>query len=132
MLFTMLGEPQSDVFCSVVVNRAGRQDPTEVGAALEGLHIMAICATPRAKGRVEWLFEMLQDWLAPLLARDGIANMPAGNAYVGNGFLESFDRRFAQAPHCPEQAAIGTHVVSSPGETSFIRYSHARDHLITT
>jgi len=96
---------RSDDFWSLEEELAGRQDPTQVGAALEALQITAICAnSPQAKGRVERLFCTLQDRLVALLARDGIADIHAANAYVGNGFLEAFNRQFAQAPHRPEQA----------------------------
>jgi transposase len=96
---------RADDFWSLEEELAGRQDPTQVGAALEALQITAICAeSPQAKGRVERLFRTLQDRLAALLARDGIGDIAAANAYVGNGFIESFNRRFAQCPHRPEQA----------------------------
>lgn len=96
---------RADDFWSLEEELAGRQHPTQVGDALEALQITAICAnSPQAKGRVERLFRTLQDRLIALLARDGIADMRAGNAYLDNGFLDDFNRRFAQAPHCPEQA----------------------------
>jgi transposase len=96
---------RADDFWSLEEELAGRQDPTQVGAALEALQITPICAeSPQAKGRVERLFRTLQDRLVALLARDGISDIHAANAYVGNGFIDSFNRRFAQAPHCPEQA----------------------------
>ena len=84
---------------------AGRQDPTQVGAALEALQITAICAnSPQAKGRVERLFRTLQDRLVALLARDGVSNIHAANAYLGNGFLEAYNDRFAESPAQPERA----------------------------
>jgi transposase len=96
---------RADDFWSLEEELAGRQHPTQVGAALEALAITAICAnSPQAKGRVERLFGTLQDRLVALLARDGVAAIQAANAYVGNGFLEAFNRQFAQAPHCPEHA----------------------------
>jgi hypothetical protein len=42
--------------------------------------------------------------LVALLARESITEMPAANAYVSNGFLEAFNRQFAEAPHSPERA----------------------------
>jgi len=96
---------RSDDFWSLEEELAGRRDPTQVGAALEALQITPICAhSPQAKGRVERLFGTLQDRLVALLGREGIADIHAANAYVGNGFLEAFNRQFADAPHCPEQA----------------------------
>jgi transposase len=94
-----------DSFWSLEEELAGRRDPTQLGAALEALQITAICAnSPQAKGRVERLFATLQDRLVALLAREGITNIPAANAYVGNGFIDAFNRRFAEAPACPERA----------------------------
>jgi transposase len=96
---------RADDFWSLEEELAGRQDPTQVGAALEALQITPICAnSPQAKGRVERLFATLQDRLVALLARDGITDIAAANAYVSNGFLESFNRRFAEGPACPERA----------------------------
>ena len=49
---------RNDAFWSFEEQLAGRQDPTQVGAALEALGIEQIYAqTPQAKGRVEKLFE---------------------------------------------------------------------------
>jgi len=96
---------RADDFWSLEEELAGRQDPTQVGAALEALAITPICAnSPQAKGRVERLFGTLQDRLVALLARDGVTDIHAANAYVGNGFLEAFNRQFAEAPQCAEQA----------------------------
>lgn len=84
---------------------AGRQDPTQAGAALEALQITPIFAhSPQAKGRVERLFGTLQDRLVALLARAGITDMQAANAYVSNGFIDAFNHQFAEAPHSPERA----------------------------
>jgi transposase len=96
---------RADDFWSLEEELAGRQDPTQVGAALEALQIQAICAnSPQAKGRVERLFGTLQDRLVALLQRDGISDLGAANAYVSNGFLEAFNRQFAEPPHSPERA----------------------------
>jgi len=89
---------RADDFWSLEEELAGRQDPTQVGAALEALAITPICAnSPQAKGRVERLFGTLQDRLVALLARDGVADIHAANAYVGNGFLDSYNERFAES-----------------------------------
>jgi len=96
---------RADDFWSLEEELAGRQDPTQVGAALEALAITPICAnSPQAKGRVERLFGTLQDRLVALLARDGVADIHAANAYVGNGFLDSYNERFAESPAQPERA----------------------------
>jgi len=96
---------RADDFWSLEEELAGRQHPTQVGAALEALQIQGICAhSPQAKGRVERLFRTLQDRLVALLERDGIGEIEAANAYLGNGFIDAFNRQFADAPYCPEQA----------------------------
>ena len=96
---------RADDFWSLEEELAGRQHPTQVGAALEALQIQGICAhSPQAKGRVERLFRTLQDRLVALLVRDGITDIQAANAYVGNGFLDSYNERFAESPAQPERA----------------------------
>jgi len=96
---------RADDFWSLEEELAGKQDPTQVGAALEALQITPICAhSPQAKGRVERLFGTLQDRLVAELAREGISDLGAANAYVANGFLEAFNRQFAEAPQRPESA----------------------------
>ena len=81
---------------------AGRQDPTQVGAALEALAITPIFAgSPQAKGRIERLFETLQDRLVSLLELEGIADIAAANAYAQNGFLHRFNRDHTVAPQSP-------------------------------
>ena len=83
---------------------AGRREPTQVGLALEALQIQPIFAlSAQAKGRVERLFGTLQDRLLALLELEGITTLESANAYLGNGFLEAFNRRFAEiadSPHC--------------------------------
>jgi len=96
---------RSDDFWSLEEELAGRQDPTQVEAALEALGVTGICAhSPQAKGRIERLFETLQDRLVAELAREGITEIEAANAYVNNGFLEAFNRLFAETPHSTERA----------------------------
>ena len=78
---------------------AGRQDPTQVGAALEALAIQPIFAlSPQAKGRVERQFETLQDRLVQMLALDKITDLGAANAYATNGFLGRYNGKFAVPP----------------------------------
>ncbi len=84
---------------------AGRQDPTQVGAALEALGIEAIFAlSPQAKGRAERLFRTLQDRLVACLRLQGISDLQPANAYAQNGFLADFNRHFAVAPQQPYSA----------------------------
>ncbi len=86
---------RADGFWSLEEELAGRQEPTQVGAALEALQIEAISAlSPQAKGRVERLFRTLQDRLVAELALEGITDLVAANAFLP-GFIVSHNRRFA-------------------------------------
>jgi len=83
---------------------AGRQDPTQVGLALEGLGIRSIAAlSPQAKGRIERLFGTLQDRLGGELVLEGIKDLEAANRFLKT-FLPRFNRRFAVLPKDSEQA----------------------------
>ena len=83
---------------------AGRQDPTQVGLALEGLGIRSIAAlSPQAKGRIERLFGTLQDRLGGELELEGIQSLEAANRFLKT-FLLRFNRRFAVPPRDSEQA----------------------------
>ncbi|MBI2842936.1 MAG: hypothetical protein HYX78_06005 [Armatimonadetes bacterium] len=67
---------RNDSYWSIEEQLAGRQDSTQVGTALEALGIQAIFAlSPQAKGRVEKLFETLQDRLVPMLELKGIKDI---------------------------------------------------------
>src|SRR4030042_4021028 len=69
---------------------AGRQEPTQVGLALEALGIRPLFAlSPQAKGRVEKLFGTLQDRLGAELGLEGITTLEEANR-----FLKRFVNRF--------------------------------------
>ena len=71
--------------------------PTQFERALLQLHIEPICAnTPQAKGRVERLFQTLQDRMCKALRLDGVANMDDANAWLGS-YLRQHNQRFAVA-----------------------------------
>ena len=77
---------------------AGRQEPTQVGGALEALGIHSIRAlSPQAKGRIERLFRTLQDRLGAELKLAGITTPGPANAFLA-GFRKTFNRRFAVSP----------------------------------
>ena len=74
----------------------GFQDPTQVGRALQALgihHIVA--ASPQAKGRIERLWNTLQDRLPLELALAGLTTMAAGDAFLAATFLPAFNAQFA-------------------------------------
>jgi hypothetical protein len=104
---------RADACWSLEEELAGRQDPTQVGAALEARQIEAISAlSPQAKGRVERLFRTLQDRLTAELALHGMADLTAANAFLP-GFIVAHNRRFAMAA---QQAAPG-HGAGTPAVT---------------
>jgi hypothetical protein len=83
---------------------AGRQDPTQVGLALEALGIQPIFAlSPQAKGRMERLFGVLQDRLVAELRLAGIVTMPEANVFL-KSFMKRFNRRFAVNPRESQKA----------------------------
>lgn len=87
---------RNDDFWSIEEQLAGRQDPTQVGAGIEALGIEQIYAqTPQAKGRVEKLFETLQDRLVAMLGFEGIVDPESANQYLEESFIDYFNERFA-------------------------------------
>ena len=76
----------------------GRQDPTQVGLALQALGIEAIYAlSPQAKGRAERLWGTLQDRLVSELRLAGARTAAEANAVLV-GYTAEHNRRFAVAP----------------------------------
>lgn len=90
---------RNDDFWSLDEQLQGRQEPTQVGMALEALGIQPIFAnSPQAKGRVEKLFETLQDRLVAEMNHVGIGDMEAANEYLQQTFIPAFNERFALKP----------------------------------
>lgn len=76
--------------------------PTQFERALLQLDIESICAhSPQAKGRVERLFQTLQDRLCKAMRTQGIDNLEQGNSYLPE-YLREHNRRFAVAPRQPQ------------------------------
>lgn len=72
--------------------------PTQFERALLQLDIEGICArTPQAKGRVERLFQTLQDRLVKSMRLQGITGIEAANAWLA-GYLSEHNKRFAVQP----------------------------------
>lgn len=83
---------------------AGRQRPTQVGQAIEALGIYPIFAlSPQAKGRIERLFETLQDRLVAEMDLAKITTIEAGNKYLRT-FVRTFNRKFSVVPAEIEKA----------------------------
>lgn len=72
--------------------------PTQFQRAIDTLGIEGIQAlTPQAKGRVERLFQTLQDRLVKAMRLAGIDNLAAANAFLPE-YLEGHNQRFAVLP----------------------------------
>jgi transposase len=88
---------RNDDHWSIDEELAGRQNPTQVGAALEALGIEPIFATtPQAKGRVERLFKTLQDRLCAMISLMGIKDIAGANEYAPT-FVAEFNEKFSVA-----------------------------------
>jgi transposase len=74
---------RNDSHWSLEEQLAGRQEPTQVGLALEALGIESIAAlSPQAKGRIERLFGTLQDRLIAELGLEGVQSLEAANRFL--------------------------------------------------
>src|SRR6266850_1351832 len=78
-----------------------RGDPlrTQFGRALNELGIEWIAAhSPQAKGRIERLFETLQDRLVKEMRLSGIDSLPGANHFLQMRFLPEWGQRFTVVP----------------------------------
>lgn len=96
---------RNDHHWSLEEQLAGRQEPTQVGLALEALGIEPIFAlSPQAKGRIERLFETLQDRLGAQIRLDGIHTLEAANQLLETNFIQDYNNRFSVPPQCSQKA----------------------------
>jgi hypothetical protein len=87
---------RNDLHWSLEEQLAGRQEPTQVGLALEALGIEPIFAlSPQAKGRIERLFETLQNRLGAEIRLAGIHTLEAANQLLETTFIEQYNSRFS-------------------------------------
>jgi hypothetical protein len=88
---------RNDDHWSLQEQLAGEQTPTQVGQALRELGIEAIFAmSPQAKGRVERLFNTLQDRLVQELRTAGISTPNEATMFLNGPFKANFNTRFAK------------------------------------
>lgn len=83
-----------------IFTKHDREDPkpTQFERALLQLGIESICAhSPQAKGRVERLFQTLQDRLCKAMRLQGISSMEQANAWL-SAYLAGHNARFAVSP----------------------------------
>lgn len=89
---------------SVEDQLAGKRPKTQFGRAAQELGIAQIPAnSPQAKGRVERLFNTLQDRLTAEMRIEAIATIEQANEFLPR-FLKRFNARFAKPPANPESA----------------------------
>lgn len=109
----------------------GTRHPTHLGRILQALGVGYIAAhSPQAKGRVERLWQTLQDRLVSELRLRGIATLAAANAVLPL-FLADFNRRFTVPPATP--TAVWRRPPRTLAQLLSCRYAVrvARDHTVT-
>jgi hypothetical protein len=83
----------------------GEKARSQFGRALQELGIEWIPAqSPQAKGRIERLFETLQDRLVKEMRLAGIDTLEAANHFLETRFLPEWEQRFTVAPRNPRNA----------------------------
>src|SRR6266704_1201862 len=83
----------------------GEKARSQFGRALQELGIEWIAAqSPQAKGRIERLFETLQDRLVKEMRLAGIATLEAANHFLETRFLPEWEERFTVVPRHPRNA----------------------------
>ena len=83
----------------------GEKACSHFGRALRELGIEWIAAhSPQAKGRIERLFETLQDRLVKEMRLAGIDSIAAANHFLEMRFLPAWEERFTVAPRRPRDA----------------------------
>lgn len=89
---------------SIHVQLTGVYDETQIARALRDIGSTLILArSPQAKGRVERLFETLQDRLIKELALADVKTIDGGNRFLGS-WLSMFNHRFMVQPKTPKEA----------------------------
>ncbi len=111
----------------------GREPRTHLGRLLDELGIGLIPAySPQAKGRVERLFQTLQDRLVKALRRAGATNAAQANAVLP-AFLRRFNQRFRRSPAQPDSAYRPSLSLAQANEHIHFTYwrTVANDHTIS-
>jgi transposase len=89
---------RNDPHWSIAEQLAGERRPTQFGQMLAELAIGFIAAqSPQAKGRIERLWQTLQDRLVQELRLRGLTTVAAAEAFLP-AFSADFNRRFANPP----------------------------------
>ena len=110
---------RNDASWSIEEELRGKQDPTQVGRAMETLGIEAIYAlSPQAKGRVERLWKTLQDRLCSELRLVGATTMEEANEVLRR-YIPEFNKRFSIAA-CDAEAGWRALRVDADEACSFV------------
>src|SRR5579862_2768966 len=84
-----------------------REHLTQLGRALDRLGVEHIAAySPEARGRSERMFGTLQDRLIKELARAGITEIAAANAWIRDVYLPAHNARFARPAAVAQSAFV--------------------------
>ncbi len=95
---------RNDTHWTLAEELHGAQSPTHFGQMLQSLGIGFIPAgSPQAKGRIERLWQTLQDRLVSELRLRRLATLEVANAFLPT-FLADYNRRFARPPARPQPA----------------------------
>ena len=87
------------------IERWGAPPPTHFAAALEELRIEWIAAhSPQAKGRVERVFETLQDRLVKEMRIAGVCTGEAADRFLQDHFIPFWTQRFVRSPRAAHDA----------------------------
>ncbi len=93
----------------------------------------AAAHSPQAKGRIERLFETLQDRLVKEMRLAGIDNIAAANHFLEMRFLPAWEERFTVAPRRPRNAHRRLHREQRLEEILSVRVARkvADDHTVS-
>jgi transposase len=108
------------LFCSLYTDRGShyfhtpkagepvsKTQQTQVGRALSHLGIEHIAAySPQARGRSERAFRTLQDRLPKELRLAGITDVEAANRWLGEHYIDAYNKAFAIEPEQEETAFV--------------------------
>lgn len=97
---------------SIHIQLKGIYDETQIARALKEIGSTLILAlSPQAKGRIERLFETLQDRLIKELALANVTTIATGNVFL-RSWIPAFNKRFMVAPASTQSAyrAVSNHL----------------------
>jgi transposase len=124
---------QSPKEVSLTEQLEGFEPKTHLGRLLDDLDIGLIAArSPQAKGRVERLFQTLQDRLVKELRRNGCSDLAEANRVL-HAYLPRFNKRFSKLPAEPGSAYRPAFSLAEANERIHFTYwrTVANDHTLS-